>query len=114
MRRELETVPKDGKSSFLRMMRVGPMSLLAGRRSRVPVSAKMARPSRSHRRIGFPCIVMRVFCPRAMSIFCKEEQNRAMRRILQSDSSSLCPQVGLRSNGRRRRKMPLRFGDGKK
>jgi hypothetical protein len=30
MRRELETVPKDGKSSFLRMMRVGPMSLLAG------------------------------------------------------------------------------------
>jgi hypothetical protein len=46
-----------------------------------------------------------------MNVFRKEKRNRAMRRIPESDTSFLCPQVGLRSNGRRRRKMPLRIGE---
>ena len=105
MRREIETVPKDGKLVILQDDARGTYELARWSTEQSAWVGENGKP--------IP-IAPTHWLPlqrdeRAMNIF-KEKRNRAVRRITQSDTSFLYPQIGLRSNGRRRRKMPLRLG----
>ena len=109
MRREIETVPKDGKLVILEDDVRGTYELARWSTEQSAWVGENGKPIAIAPTHWLP--LQRDKCLLSGGDeYLQKKRSCAARRIAQSDASFLYPPIRLCPNGRRRRKMPLRLG----